>query len=83
MTESPGIPPLKSLHPDTSLIKVKLQQFARMSTEQLIASLALGREGALKTRRDGTILDGHHRIAVLRERGVKVDELPRDIVKKE
>jgi hypothetical protein len=31
-------------------------------------------------RQDGTVLDGHHRIAVLRERGVAVDTLPREVV---
>jgi len=40
----------------------------------LLASLALGEEGCLKTRRDGTILDGHHRIHVLRSRGIDVDK---------
>jgi hypothetical protein len=29
------------------------------------------------------LLDGHHRVVVLRERGVDVDELPRQIVVKE
>lgn len=29
---------------------------------------------------DGTILDGNHRIHVLRKRGVDVDGLPREIV---
>lgn len=83
MTDPPPIPPLKSLHSDSSLVAAKLQQLARVSTEVLIASLAPGREGSLKTRRDGTILDGHHRVAVLRERGVNVDKLPRDFVEKE
>jgi hypothetical protein len=40
-------------------------------------------EGCLKTRPDGTILDGHHRICILRRRGVNVDGLPRDIIEKE
>jgi hypothetical protein len=51
---------------------VKLEQFRRLSTVELIESLALGRPGALKARPDGTVLDGHHRIVVLRERGVGV-----------
>jgi hypothetical protein len=37
---------------------------------------------ALKTRPDGTMVDGHHRIKILRERGVDVDYLPREIVPK-
>jgi len=31
---------------------------------------------------DGTIIDGRHRIHILRQRGVDVDELPREIVTK-
>ena len=46
----------------------------------MIRSIAPGKEGALKTRPDGTIIDGHHRIAILRERGIKVDELPRVVL---
>jgi hypothetical protein len=52
------------------------------STEALLASLAPGARESLKTRPDGTILDGHHRIYVLRGRGVDVDRLPREIVEK-
>jgi hypothetical protein len=51
-----------------------------LSTAELIASLEPGRSGALKARPDGTILDGHHRIVVLRERKVSVDTLPREVV---
>jgi hypothetical protein len=36
----------------------------------------------LKVRPDGTVLDGHHRIRVLAERGVDVHWLPREIIKK-
>jgi hypothetical protein len=73
-------PPLRLLHSEDILSKVKLDQFRRLSTTELIASLALGRPGALKARPDGTVLDGHHRIVVLRERGVGVDTLPREVV---
>ncbi len=75
-------PPLKSLHSESSLIQLKLEQFRRLSTEELIESLAPGKIGALKTQTDGTIMDGHHRIVILRERGVNVDDLPREIWKK-
>jgi hypothetical protein len=51
----------------------------RLSTEALKLSLVPGQEHCLKTRPDGTILDGHHRIHVLRQRGVDVDALPREI----
>jgi hypothetical protein len=46
------LPPLKLLHPESTLIPGKL------------------------------ILEGNHRIHVLRMRGVDVDKLPRDIVAK-
>lgn len=80
--DSPQFPPLKPLHPDSSLNAAKLSKFDRLSSEVLLASLVLG-EGCLKTRPDGTILDGHHRIHILRQRGVDVDSLPRDVVVKE
>jgi len=54
----------------------------QLSTEILVHSLALGQRDCLKVRPDGTILDGHHRIHVLRVRGVDVDSLPREIVEK-
>jgi hypothetical protein len=72
-------PPLKPLHPATSLSPAKLRQIERVSTEELKLSLLPGQRDCLKTRPDGTMLDGHHRIYALRERGVNVDELPREI----
>ncbi len=45
----------------------------------LIDSLKPGKPGSLKVQPNGTIMDGHHRIHILRERGVDVDALPRDI----
>jgi hypothetical protein len=74
--------PLKPLHSNESLSAVKLQQLSRVSTGELLLSLKPGQPGALKTRPDGTMLDGHHRIHVLRQRGVHVDSLPREIVEK-
>ena len=73
-------PPLRSLHSEATLNRLKLDDFRRLSTVELTESLALGRPGALKARPDGTVLDGHHRIVVLRERGVSVDTLPREVV---
>lgn len=73
-------PPLRLLHSDAILSRVKLDQFRRITTVELIASLEPGRPGALKARPDGTVLDGHHRIVVLRERGVSVDTLPREVL---
>ncbi len=76
-------PPLRLLHSEAILSRVKLDQFRRLSTVELIESLALGMPGSLKARPDGTVLDGHHRIVVLRERGVSVDALPREVVPQE
>jgi len=75
-----GQPPLKSLHADGSLIQSKLRQLDKLATQELIDSLQPGQPGSLKVRPDGTILDGHHRIYILRKRGVEVDSLPREIV---
>ena len=77
------MPPLKPLHPDSSLSPAKLEDFAKRSTQGLIDSLRPGQDGALKARPDGTLVDGHHRVKILRDRGVDVDSLPREIVAKE
>ena len=69
---------LKSLHSDDSLSQPKLTSFRKLSTEALTLSLQPGEPGALKVKADGTIMDGHHRVYVLRERGVDVDSLPRE-----
>jgi hypothetical protein len=72
-------PPLCPLHPDESLNRVKLNQLDCLTTEQLEATLSPGQKDCLKARPDGTLLDGHHRIYILRARGVDVDSLPREI----
>ncbi len=74
--------PLKSLHPDSSLVQSKLDQYAKLTINELIDSLQPGQDGALKARPDGTMIDGHHRIKILRDRGVDVDSLPREIIPK-
>jgi len=83
MADQKLYPPLKPLHSKSSFIELKLAQMRELSTEMLVSSLAPGQRDCLKTRADGTIIDGHHRIHVLRERGVDVDGLPREIVAKE
>jgi ParB-like chromosome segregation protein Spo0J len=75
-------PRLRSLHSDELLSEAKLDKMRARSSEELLESLLPGRLECLKTRPDGTILDGHHRIKVLRERGVHVDTLPREIHEK-
>lgn len=78
-----NLPPLKSLHPESSLSQPKLAQFDKLTTEELIESLRPGQAGALKVKRDGTMIDGHHRIKILRDRGVDVDALPRELFDEE
>jgi hypothetical protein len=73
-------PPLRPLHPDTSLSQATLRGLDRKSTQELIDSLRPGQPEALRVRPDGTILNGHHRVRILRSRGVDVDALPREII---
>jgi hypothetical protein len=75
------MPPLKSLH--AALVVSKLIQLDRLTTSELLLTLKPGNPHCLKTRPDGTILDGHHRIHILRERGCAVDELLREIIAKD
>jgi hypothetical protein len=74
-----GKVPLKPLHAEGSLSQPKVLIFRKLSTSELIVSLRPGESGALKVKGDGTIMDGHHRVFVLRERGVDVDALPREL----
>jgi hypothetical protein len=76
-------PPLQPLHHTSLLNRIKLNLYARLTTAELLKSLALGEPGALKVREDGTILDGHHRVEILRSRGIDVDQLPREILLKD
>lgn len=76
-------PPLRFLHAENALSQVKLQQFRGRTTSDLIDSLKPGTAGALKTRIDGTVLEGHHRLAVLNERGVDINALPREVIPRE
>ena len=78
-----SFPALKPLHSEESLVPDKLKLFDAWSTEALLSSLLPGNKDCLKARPDGTILDGHHRICVLRKRGIDVDSLLREVVTKE
>lgn len=82
MSSLPSKPPLAPLHPDASLSLPKLAEMERRTTEALQNSLLPGQKDSLKTRPDGTILDGHHRIYILRRWGMDVDSLPREIIVK-
>ena len=78
-----GQPPLRPLHRDESLNKVKPAHFERLQSEDLLRYLEPGQSNCLRARPDGTMLEGHHRIHVLRGRGVDVDALPRQIEEKQ
>lgn len=75
--------PLRSLHPNSSLSIAKLEAYRKIGTSGIIDSLKPGEPGSLKVQPDGTVMDGHRRIRILRERGIDVDALPRDIQTKE
>ena len=75
-------PPLKPLHSDISLSQAKLGELDKLTNQELIDSLKPGQPGSLKVRPDGMIIDGHHRIRILRDRGVDVELLPREILPK-
>lgn len=76
-------PKLKFLHSEGALNRFKLDIFRGISTTDLKTSLFPGQKGSLKVRSDGTVLDGHHRLSVLIERGEDIDQLPREIMGKE
>ncbi len=76
-------PPLRFLHSEAILSQVKLDRIRTVTTAELIESLQPGQPGALRTRADGTVLEGHHRLVVLRERGIEVDILPREVLPQE
>ena len=76
-------PLLRFLHSEESLVASKLALFRRLSTSELVASLRPGLPDSLKTRPDGTVLNRHHRLVVLRDRGEDVDALPREVLLKE
>jgi hypothetical protein len=71
--------PLRSLHPESSLSLAKIAQYSKLSNQELIDPLKLGQPGAPKVRPDGTVVGGHHRIKILRDRGIDIEVLPREI----
>ena len=76
-------PRLRFLHTETTLNQVKLDLFRRLSTEEIKSSLAPGKLGSLKTRPDGTVLNGHHRLTILIERGEDINKMWREIIERE
>lgn len=70
---------LKLLHAEDVLIELKLEFFRKLTTEALVESLIPDTAHGLKSKSDGTIMDGNHRVKVLLERGFDVDNLPCEI----
>jgi RHS repeat-associated protein len=75
---TPCDPPLKSLHPDSSLDRSSLDFWHKQDTKDIVHSLRPGAHEPLIAKPDGTIMNGNTRIAVLRSRGYDVDSLPRE-----
>ena len=69
---------LRWFHLEASLSWFKLEAFRKLTSDKILESLRPGGAGALKVKPDGTVMDGHHRLHVLRERGIDVDALPRE-----
>jgi hypothetical protein len=80
--ELPERPKLRFLHSADALNPAKLEVLRRLPAA-IRSSLQPAQPGSLKARPDGTVLDGHHRLSILLERGENVDELPREIMEKE
>ena len=76
-------PKLQFLHSQGALNPGKIEVLRRLPTDALKRTLRPGEPGSLKARPDGTVLDGHHRLSILLERGENIDELPREIIEKE
>jgi hypothetical protein len=83
LSPNPQFPALKALHSRETLVTSKLVHFEALATDTLAESLTPGQRACLKTRADGTIIDEHHRIHILRPRGIDVDVLPREVIEKE
>jgi hypothetical protein len=77
-----GKPKLGFLHSEDIMNPAKLEAFRRLATDAIILALHPGQPGSLKVRPDGTVLDVHHRLSVLLERGEDIHQLPREIKEK-
>ncbi|SDI16824.1 RHS repeat-associated core domain-containing protein [Sinosporangium album] len=72
-----GRPPLKQLHPDSSLNKSSLDYWSKQRTADIVDSLSPRATEPLTAKPDGTIMQGNTRVRILRDRGYDVDSLPR------
>jgi hypothetical protein len=77
-------PPLRRIHSDQTLAsgpsRFSLDYWRKRPTDEIIRSLQPGRPEALRVKPDGRVMNGNTRIKVLEERGVDVNNLPREIV---
>ena len=69
-------PPLRRLHPDSSLRRSSLEYWRKQPTDAIVRSLAPGERESLRVTADGLIMQGNTRVKVLEERGYNVDGLP-------
>ncbi|MBX9622732.1 MAG: hypothetical protein K2X82_02865 [Gemmataceae bacterium] len=77
-------PPLRPIHTDAVYQsgpgKLSLTYWRSRSTADILASLLPGRAEALRVKPDGRVMNGNTRLKVLAERGVDIDQLPREDV---
>ena len=71
--------PLPRLEPIHGTKKSILDHFRSRPTDEIIESLKPRKKESLKAYSDGRILNGHHRLKVLEERGIDIHSLPREI----
>lgn len=77
-------PPLRRIHDDATLERAphrySLAYWRSQPSEKIIESLAPGGAEPLLVKPDGRVFNGNTRIKVLEERGVEVNNLPREAV---
>jgi hypothetical protein len=78
-------PKLRRIHPDSTYergsARYSLESIRRMSTGEIVDSLAPRAAEPLTVKLDGRIFDGNTRIKVLQERGYDINILPRVILR--
>jgi hypothetical protein len=75
--------PLKIIHLVPPLQgSASYQDWDKKSTQEIVDSSGKDKKDGLKVYPDGAIANGNTRITILKERGVDVDNLPRDIINK-
>ena len=78
------MPPLRLIHGDAVYAagpaKRSLDYWRTRPTDVILDSMRPGQREALRVKPDGRVMNGNTRVKVLRERGVDVDTLPREVV---